>query len=84
MRFYCDAGNLRDSSRGMDIRLPNVRKGGSRPVSGRPGRAETCSVLLRSAHKRTVYVYCMRDVTSYTLPHALLQLSRRRTVSLLL
>ena len=48
-------------TRGMDIRLPNVRKGGSRPGSGRPGRAETRSVLLRSAHKRTykIYMVCM-------------------------
>ena len=39
---------------GMDIRLPNVRRGGSRPGSGRPGTR----VLLRSTHKRRMYIVC--------------------------
>ena len=47
-------------------------------------QGELRRVCCCAAHVNDIRVYCMHDVTSYTLLHALLQPSRRRTVSLLL
>ena len=71
-------------TRGMDIRLPNVRRGDHGLVQEDQGELRRVCCCAAHVNDVRINIYCMHDVMSYTLPHALLQPSRRRTVSLLL
>ena len=81
MRFYCDAGNLRDSWHGYSLMCAEGDHGLVQEDQGKLRRVCCCAAHLNDVRIKYI-LYAQRDVIH--APHALLQPSRRRTVLLLL